>query len=66
VDTYWQHWEADFSRLGVSKEDAVECVEKAEPGAVNLWVSLTPWEIEQELLAVVDRTSLALADSDTD
>lgn len=66
VDTYWQHWEQDFSSLGVSKEGAVKCVEDAAPGLVNLWVSLTPGEIEQQPLAVADRRTLRLGDFDLD
>lgn len=64
VDTYWQHWESDFGALGVSKQGAVKCVEEASPGLVNLWVSLTPGEIEQQPLALADRRTLALASED--
>mmetsp|Transcript_77518 Transcript_77518/g.240962 ORF Transcript_77518/g.240962 Transcript_77518/m.240962 type:complete len:167 (-) Transcript_77518:166-666(-) len=64
VETYWKHWEPDFSPLGVNKDGVVKCVEDAAPGLVNLWVSLTPGAIEQEPLAVADRRTLALGDDD--
>lgn len=66
VDTYWEHWKSDFGALGVGKEDAVNCVEGAAPGLVNLWVSLTPGEIKQTPLVVADRRTLDLGPEDLD
>merc|ERR1711972_499873 len=51
VDTYWAHWAPDFARYDMDQAATVACVEQAAPGLVNLWVSLTKGEIEQEPLA---------------
>jgi len=62
VDTYWKHWEADFAKLGMGKAAVSACIAEASPGLVNLWVSLTPGEIEQQPLAVMDVRSTGLSE----
>eukprot|EP00443_Scrippsiella_acuminata_P044854 CAMPEP_0115259666 /NCGR_PEP_ID=MMETSP0270-20121206/47942_1 /TAXON_ID=71861 /ORGANISM="Scrippsiella trochoidea, Strain CCMP3099" /LENGTH=341 /DNA_ID=CAMNT_0002675483 /DNA_START=57 /DNA_END=1082 /DNA_ORIENTATION=- len=60
VDTYWQHWKPDFARFNMDEVATATCVEKERPGLVNLWVSLTKGEIEQQPLVVMDKQSIEL------
>ena len=60
VDAYWSHWQQDFSSFGVTKEMAANYIHANAPGLLNLWVSLTPGEIEQEPLVVADKSTIAL------
>mmetsp|Transcript_45863 Transcript_45863/g.127648 ORF Transcript_45863/g.127648 Transcript_45863/m.127648 type:complete len:374 (-) Transcript_45863:96-1217(-) len=66
VGAYWPFWEPDFSRLGVGREEAVDCTLAACPGMLNLWVSMTPGEIRQNPLAVADMRNILLDDGDLD
>lgn len=60
VDTYWQHWEPDFARHKMDKAATAKCAEEAAPGVINLWVSLTKGEIEQQPLVVMDKRTIDL------
>lgn len=64
VDAYWHLWGPDFEARGVSEEQVASYTEKADPGMLNLWVSLTPGKIVNEPLAVADMRNILLDDSD--
>lgn len=66
VDSYWDLWKPDFTRHGVTKEQAVEYTVGASPGMLNVWVSLTPGGIQQQPLAIADMRNILLDDSDMD
>lgn len=50
---HWPLINDDFARLGYQLEDYKRLAESQNPGMLNLWVSLTDGEIEQQPIAVL-------------
>jgi len=61
---HWRHMDADSKRLGFSKEEALNAVNEGSPGIAQFWISLTPGELKQSPLAVIDKRTFNLEDPD--